>query len=66
MFQTKHSVLNINFVLKRNDGAYFIDYYIPSGLLVCMSWVSFWFAPDSLPARTTLGRTLNTYISLCT
>jgi hypothetical protein len=33
-----------------------IDYYVPSALLVFMSFVSFWFAPDSLPARATLGK----------
>ena len=32
-----------------------MDYYIPSILLVSMSWVSFWLEPSAIPGRTTLG-----------
>ena len=35
---------------------YYLDYYIPSILLVSMSWVSFWLEPSAIPGRTTLGR----------
>ena len=34
---------------------YYLDYYIPSILLVSMSWVSFWLEPSAIPGRTTLG-----------
>ena len=39
---------------------YYLDYYIPSILLVSMSWVSFWLEPSAIPGRTTLGRRLLT------
>ena len=53
--QQRYSTLIIHLLLERSPAAYFIDYYIPSALLVVMSWVNFYFAPDALPARTTLG-----------
>ena len=35
---------------------YMLDYYLPSTLLVAMSWVSFWLDPSAaIPGRTTLG-----------
>ena len=34
---------------------YIMDFYIPSSLLVAMSWVSFWLEPSAVPGRTTLG-----------
>lgn len=33
-----------------------MDYYVPSILLVVVSWVSFWLDPNAVPGRTTLGR----------
>lgn len=33
-----------------------MNYYVPSVLLVVISWVSFWEAPDALPGRTLLGK----------
>ena len=55
-FQQRYSTLIIHLLLERSPAAYFIDYYLPSTLLVVMSWVNFYFAPDALPARTTLGK----------
>ena len=57
-FQQRYSTLIIHLLLERSPAAYFIDYYLPSTLLVVMSWVNFYFAPDALPARTTLGKTV--------
>ena len=37
------------------DSQYYLDYYVPSMLLVSMSWVSFWLEPSAIPGRTTLG-----------
>ena len=49
------SVLVIGFSLDRQIGHYVIDYYVPSVLLVVMSWISFWLHPSAVPGRTTLG-----------
>ena len=32
-----------------------IQMYIPSGLVVMLSWLSFWLQVDAVPARVTLG-----------
>lgn len=32
-----------------------IQMYIPSGLVVVLSWLSFWLQVDAVPARVTLG-----------
>ena len=45
------------FKLKRNPGYLFFSTYIPSVLIVIMSWISFWIPPESTPARVTLGVT---------
>ena len=45
------------FKLKRNPGYLFFSTYIPSVLIVVMSWISFWIPPESTPARVTLGVT---------
>ena len=33
-----------------------LDYYVPSSLLVMISWVSFFLEPTAIPGRTTLGK----------
>jgi hypothetical protein len=37
--------------MKRNPGFLFFSTYIPSVLIVIMSWISFWIPPESTPAR---------------
>ncbi|TRY68500.1 hypothetical protein TCAL_11275 [Tigriopus californicus] len=54
-----YSTIQVSFVLQRQVGHYFLDYYIPSILLVAMSWVAFWLDPSAVPGRTTLGETTN-------
>ena len=49
------STLNIRVTLTRHISQFVVDYYIPSSMLVCMSWVSFWLEPSAIPGRTTLG-----------
>ena len=49
--------LSAEFVLKREIGYYMIQIYIPSFLIVVLSWVSFWIAVDATPARVSLGIT---------
>ncbi|MEQ2218863.1 hypothetical protein XENOCAPTIV_009139, partial [Xenoophorus captivus] len=47
----------LRFQLRRNRGVYIIQSYMPSILLVAMSWVSFWISQSAVPARVTLGIT---------
>ncbi|XP_040275874.1 gamma-aminobutyric acid receptor subunit delta [Bufo bufo] len=49
--------LTLRFQLKRNRGMYIIQSYVPSILLVAMSWVSFWISQSAVPARVSLGIT---------
>ncbi|XP_073512985.1 gamma-aminobutyric acid receptor subunit delta isoform X5 [Phyllobates terribilis] len=49
--------LILRFQLKRNRGMYIIQSYVPSILLVAMSWVSFWISQSAVPARVSLGIT---------
>nr|AHE41087.1 GABA-gated chloride channel rdl-S285 [Ctenocephalides felis] len=41
----------------RSMGYYLIQIYIPSGLIVIISWVSFWLNRHATPARVSLGVT---------
>lgn len=47
--------LSLRFQLRRNRGVYIIQSYMPSILLVAMSWVSFWISQSAVPARVSLG-----------
>jgi len=58
------SSLMVDLLLKREIGQYVLEYYIPSVLLVMMSWVSFWLDPSAVPGRTTLGT--STWLTLIT
>lgn len=49
--------LEVIFQLKRRLGYYVFHTYIPTCLIVIMSWVSFWIKPEIAPARVTLGVT---------
>ncbi|KAM4703194.1 gamma-aminobutyric acid receptor subunit delta [Rhinophrynus dorsalis] len=49
--------LSLHFRLRRNRGVYIIQSYVPSILLVAMSWVSFWISQSAVPARVSLGIT---------
>ncbi|VBB34017.1 unnamed protein product [Acanthocheilonema viteae] len=44
-------------ILRREFSYYLLQLYIPSFMLVIVSWVSFWLDKDSVPARVTLGVT---------
>ena len=41
--------------LKRQFEYYLIQTYLPSMMVVVLSWVSFWIDIDAVPARITLG-----------
>ncbi|CAI5769281.1 gamma-aminobutyric acid receptor subunit pi [Podarcis lilfordi] len=56
--------LVLQFELKRNILYFILETYVPSTLLVILSWVSFWITLDSVPARTCIGVT--TVLSMTT
>ncbi|XP_078739965.1 glycine receptor subunit alphaZ1-like [Lampetra fluviatilis] len=58
------SMLMANFTLRRLMGFYLTQTYIPSTLLVLLSWISFWINPDAAPARVALG--ITTVLTLTT
>ncbi|XP_076373239.1 glycine receptor subunit alpha-2-like [Tachypleus tridentatus] len=49
--------LEVIFTLKRRLGYYLFHTYVPTCLIVIMSWISFWIKPEAVPARVTLGVT---------
>nr|CAD7200065.1 unnamed protein product [Timema douglasi] len=51
----EHSMIKAVFHLKRHTGFFMLQVYVPCGLIVCCSWVSFWIDPDAVPARVHLG-----------
>uniref|UniRef100_A0A915ICK4 Uncharacterized protein n=1 Tax=Romanomermis culicivorax TaxID=13658 RepID=A0A915ICK4_ROMCU len=53
----EYSCLRTSLILRREFSYYLLQLYIPSSMLVIVSWVSFWLDKDSVPARVTLGVT---------
>lgn len=49
--------IQIVFNLRRRLGYHLFHTYIPSALIVVMSWIAFWIKPEAIPARVTLGVT---------
>ncbi|XP_064609325.1 glycine receptor subunit alpha-2-like [Liolophura sinensis] len=47
--------IRASIVLERDIWYYVFQVYIPSTLIVILSWVSFWLDVDAIPARITLG-----------
>ncbi|KAL0269020.1 UNVERIFIED_CONTAM: hypothetical protein PYX00_010766 [Menopon gallinae] len=58
------STVQANFWLKRHTGYFMLQVYVPCGLIVLSSWVSFWIDPHDVAARVALGVT--TVLSLTT
>jgi len=52
-----YSRLACEFYFVRSLGYYIIQIYVPSSLIVVLSWVSFWLHRDAAPARVALGIT---------
>ncbi|XP_046373873.1 glycine receptor subunit alpha-2-like isoform X6 [Haliotis rufescens] len=49
------SCITAEFELTRLFGYYIAQVYLPSVLIVMLSWVSFWIDIDAIPARVSLG-----------
>nr|XP_027219775.1 glycine receptor subunit alpha-2-like [Penaeus vannamei] len=52
-----YSCLVAEFHMRRAIGFHLVQSYLPTTLIVVISWVSFWMDVDSVPGRTTLGVT---------
>ncbi|XP_052282044.1 gamma-aminobutyric acid receptor alpha-like [Dreissena polymorpha] len=50
-----HSVLTVQFYLRRHMGFFLINVYVPCCLLVVLSWVSFWINREATSDRIALG-----------
>ncbi|KFU91463.1 Gamma-aminobutyric acid receptor subunit pi, partial [Chaetura pelagica] len=58
VYETGHyPKLVFHFELKRNILYFILETYVPSSLLVALSWVSFWISQSSVPARICIGVT---------
>ena len=51
----EYTCIRIQFDFHRRYGYYVTQIYIPSILIVILSWVSFWLDIDAVPARISLG-----------
>ncbi|CAF4934676.1 unnamed protein product, partial [Rotaria socialis] len=58
------SILHVDFVLKRHMGYYILQVYIPSSMLVILSWVSFFIHREATADRVNIG--VMTFLSLTT
>lgn len=58
------SILRVDFVLKRHMGYYILQVYIPSSMLVILSWVSFFIHREATADRVNIG--VMTFLSLTT
>uniref|UniRef100_A0A4W4GYP5 Gamma-aminobutyric acid receptor subunit pi n=1 Tax=Electrophorus electricus TaxID=8005 RepID=A0A4W4GYP5_ELEEL len=58
MYETgNYPKLIFHFELKRSILYFILETYVPSSLLVVLSWVSFWISQSSVPARICIGVT---------
>ena len=47
--------IGLSIVIRRNYGYYITQIYVPSLLIVILSWVNFWLDCEAVPARISLG-----------
>merc|ERR1719397_1492841 len=55
---SNYSAYGFEILLSRSLGPFILSVYLPSGMFVIMSWVSFFIPPDVVPARIVLLVTL--------
>ena len=51
-----YSVLQVSFNLRRKQGYFLIQVYVPCILIVVLSWVSFWLNREATSDRVSLGK----------
>lgn len=54
LFSGNFSRLAVYFRFERQIGHHLIQTFAPSGLVVSLSWFSFWLGLDAIPGRVTL------------
>ena len=54
VFGERFTVISFDFILNRYFLSTFIGAYVPSGLIVALSWLSVWISPHTPPARANL------------
>ncbi|KDR22567.1 Gamma-aminobutyric acid receptor subunit beta-4, partial [Zootermopsis nevadensis] len=60
-----YSALMVTFSLRRQVGYYIMDYYVPSTLMVIISWVTFWLDSNAISGRINIGiSSMLTFITL--
>lgn len=52
-----YSRITIELILQREYAHYLFDVYLPTGMIVMVSWCTFWLGVGSPPARVMLGVT---------
>lgn len=66
-FFGNYSSISFSFTLERESGFYVLEYYLPSVLIVAISWVSFYLQADQTAPRAMLGATsMLSFITLST
>ncbi|XP_037944276.1 pH-sensitive chloride channel 2, partial [Teleopsis dalmanni] len=64
-FFGNYSSISFTVNLNREIGFYLMDYFLPSMMIVAISWVSFWLQADASPPRIMLGTsTMLSFITL--
>jgi len=56
--------LSLSFKLQRNIGYFVFQTYLPSILIVMLSWVSFWINHEATSARVALGNYITNKLTL--
>ena len=56
LFSGTYQRLSLSFKLQRNIGYFVFQTYLPSILIVMLSWVSFWINHEATSARVALGK----------
>lgn len=54
VFGEQFTLITLTFILNRYFLSTFIGAYVPSGLIVALSWLSVWISPHTPPARANL------------
>ncbi|XP_076449225.1 glycine receptor subunit alpha-2-like isoform X2 [Babylonia areolata] len=55
MIYGNYTCIRADFHLTREFGYYIAQVYVPSCMIVALSWVSFWIDLEAIPARVSLG-----------
>ncbi|XP_055958843.1 glycine receptor subunit alpha-2 [Patella vulgata] len=55
LFEKNFACIRASFQLRRAIGYFIVQVYIPSIMIVILSWISFWIDVEAVPARISLG-----------